>query len=130
VALAPTQAGVAQWALAFKQYCHHQYCVVYSIQKEDRGRSVPGSGWRRTLRSSLVMPLQQSGHCRWGGRYIHDRLVHKSVEANEYLVNAKVGEPTQLLALARTQNAAVARVRPSPGPSPGVAPPATMGYGV
>ena len=27
--------------LAVTQYCHYQYCMVYSIQKEGRGRGVP-----------------------------------------------------------------------------------------
>jgi len=32
-------AGGGAWA--FTQDCHYQYCMVYSIHKEGRGRRVP-----------------------------------------------------------------------------------------
>jgi len=40
--------------LAFTQYCHYQYSMVYIIQKEGRGRG-------RTLQGSRVILLQQRG---------------------------------------------------------------------
>jgi len=44
-------------ALAFTQYCHYQYCMVYSIQKEGRGEV-------RSLHGSRAILLHQCGAYR------------------------------------------------------------------
>jgi len=46
--------------LAFRRYCHDQYCVVYSLQTRVRRGS-------RTLLNNRAIVLDQGGQCRWVG---------------------------------------------------------------
>jgi len=61
--------------VAFTRYCHHQYCMVYGIQ---RGGSVGGEG---ILRNGRPMVLQQCGQCR-RTRRMKGRLIRAHATRN------------------------------------------------
>jgi len=47
-------------ALAFTQYCHYHYCMVYGIQKRGRGE-------RHILRNRRAIVWPECGRCGWEG---------------------------------------------------------------
>jgi len=56
-------------------------CITYT-------RRVGGGAY--LAQKSFKIPLQPCGYYKWAGQKNEDWLVHRSVEVNEYLVQAKI----------------------------------------